>query len=248
MKLSRREWLSMAGASTLAGAAPPWRYAICSETFAGASFADACLGAKRCGYDGIEIDPAQLAPDPAALSPAERSEIRNCMRAGDLGYAGLHSFLRAPAGLHLTTRDASVRARSWDYFRRMVGLAADLGAQPVMALGSSRQRMAVDGVAPSDAAKRLEEGLAGVPPGPGAPRRTARRADPHRAFGAPTVQRRDDSGGGRGHHPRGRKSRGSDDLRYTQHRRRSQAEVRPEPVESDLRSAGRVRAISPSPL
>jgi sugar phosphate isomerase/epimerase len=161
MKTTRRAFL-LSPAALLAQSRTRLRYAICSETFVGSRIAEACRAAQATGYDGIEIEPAQLSPDPAALTAGERTQIRKAMADHGVRYAGLHSLLRAPAGLHLTTPDAAVRARSWDYFRRLIDLAASLGEQAVMVLGSSRQRMAIDGSTPADAVKRLTEGLAGV--------------------------------------------------------------------------------------
>ena len=146
-------------AAEFKGAPPHRRFAICSETFAGMSFAQACHAAQRAGYSGIEIEPAHLAADPAALTAAQRREIRSMMDGEGLGYVGLHSFLKAPPGLHLTTPDLSVRQRSWDYFARLIDLAAELGERPVMVLGSGKQRQALHGSTPEDAVARLTEGL-----------------------------------------------------------------------------------------
>jgi D-psicose/D-tagatose/L-ribulose 3-epimerase len=165
MKMQRRSLL-LGGAARLWGAADN-RFAICSETFAGMKFADACKTARRAGYAGIEIDPSQLSADPAALPPSERREIRRTIEGEGLSCVGLHSFLKAPAGLHLTTADAAVRKRSWDYFARLIDLAADLADRPVMVLGSSKQRQAVGGITPRDAASHLAEGLHSIAPAAG---------------------------------------------------------------------------------
>jgi sugar phosphate isomerase/epimerase len=146
------------------GGVPVRRFAICSETFAGMSFREACQAAQRAGYAGIEIEPAHLAADPAALTSAQRREIRRMMDDEGLGYVGVHSFLKAPPGLHLTTPDLSVRQRTWDYFARLIDLAAELGKQPVMVLGSGKQRQAINGSTPEDAVARLTEGLHRVAP------------------------------------------------------------------------------------
>ena len=166
MTLNRRGWLAASGAAVLgaAGAPAPFRLAICSETFPGASFSRICEAARRTGYTGLEIDPSNLSSDPASLSAGERRSLSSQMKVNGLHYCGLHSFLKAPAGLHLTTPDATVRARTWEYFARLIDLAADLGPSPVMVLGSSRQRQAIDGATPADAAKRLAEGLSKVAP------------------------------------------------------------------------------------
>ena len=81
------------------------------------NFAEACKAARRAGYYGIEIEPAHLGADPAALPAAERRAIRSMIEGEGLQCVGLHSFLKAPAGLHLTTPDAVVRARSLGLFR-----------------------------------------------------------------------------------------------------------------------------------
>ncbi len=76
---------------------------------------------------------------------------------------GLHSLLTAPLGeLHITTPDDAVRQRSWDYFRRLIDLCADLGDDGLMILGSGKQRRAVGGSTVEDAVKRLGDGLASV--------------------------------------------------------------------------------------
>lgn len=163
--MTRRDWLAASGATAIGAAAPArFRLAICSETFPGKPFAEICDAARRTGYTGIEIDPSHLHDDPASLSAAERRKLRDQMKANSLHYCGLHSFLKAPKGLHLTTPDAAVRARTLDYFARLIDLAADLGPSPVMVLGSSKQRQAIDGATPNDAVQRLTEGLAKVAP------------------------------------------------------------------------------------
>jgi D-psicose/D-tagatose/L-ribulose 3-epimerase len=140
------------------------RLAICSETFAGMTFAEACMAARRTGYDGIEIEPAHLGPDPAMLSAVERREIRRAMDSEGLHCVGLHSILKAPPGLHLTTPDDAVRRKGWEYFGRMIDLAGDLASGAIVVLGSAKQRSAVDGATPAEAVRRLTEGLSGLAP------------------------------------------------------------------------------------
>jgi D-psicose/D-tagatose/L-ribulose 3-epimerase len=160
----RREFAGVLLASSLAASARSFRWAICSETFPGKSFAEICDLTRRTGYTGLEIDPSNLSDDPGSLSASERSALKKTMVERQVEYVGLHSFLKAPKGLHLTTPDTGVRRRSWDYFDRLIDLASDLGDRPVMVLGSSRQRQAIDGTTPTDAAERLTEGLARMAP------------------------------------------------------------------------------------
>ena len=162
MKIRRRALLLGAGALPLLAAKNRW--SICSETFAGMDFVSACKAARRTGYSGIEIEPAHLGTDPASLSPMRRNEIRTSMEGEGLICVGLHSMLKAPPGMHLTTPDEGVRRKSWDYFARLIDLAADLADKPVMVLGSSKQRAAIDGATVAEAVSRLTEGLQRLAP------------------------------------------------------------------------------------
>ncbi len=142
-----------------------FRLAICNETFQGWDFARSCRGALETGYTGVEIAPYTLSEDPASLPPGRRKEFRRTMAATGVEYVGLHSLLTAPRGrLHITTPDAAVRKRSWEYFHKLIDLAADLGEGAVMVLGSSKQRGTVGGSSVEDALKRLRDGLAAAAP------------------------------------------------------------------------------------
>ena len=82
------------------------------------------------------------------------------MRGAGLRFAGTHALLSAPKGLHITTPENAVRNRSWEYFRRLIDLTADLGGNSAMVLGSGKQRAAAGGQSVEDATRRLESGLA----------------------------------------------------------------------------------------
>ncbi len=142
-----------------------FRLAICNETFEGWSFRDACEGAIRFGYTGLEISPFTLADDPSTVSPQRRKELKRIMALAGVGYVGLHNLLKAPAGVHVTTADAEKRRRGWELFRDLIDLTADLGDNGLMIFGSSKQRSAKLGdTTVADAKKRLVEGLAEVAP------------------------------------------------------------------------------------
>lgn len=140
-----------------------FRLAICNETFQDWGFLEACRGALRTGYTGLEVAPFTLAEDPAAIPAEQRKEYRDILQGEGVGYVGLHSLLTVPRGeLHVTTPVHSVRKRSWDYFRRLIDLCADLGDNGMMILGSGKQRRAVEGATVEEATQRLQDGLAGV--------------------------------------------------------------------------------------
>lgn len=166
MKVTRREFICAlaALAATDACAATRLRLAICNETFAPLSFAEACRVAKQAGFEGLEIAPFTLGDDPVATAQARRAELRDVMKSSGMEYVGLHALLAAPKGLHVTAPDEAVRRKSWDYVRRLVDLAADLGSPSVMVFGSGKQRSAGAGVAIADAVKRFSDGLAEIAP------------------------------------------------------------------------------------
>ena len=178
MKPTRREILYGAAAMTAGWAcsqdetpttpvpAGPYRFrlAICNETFDGWSFADACKGTVRTGYEAIEIGPHVLSDDPCSISPKRRREMRGIMASEGVVCVGIHNILKAPAWLHVTTPDQGRRAKSWDYFRGLIDLCADLGGDGLMIFGSSRQRNTVDGATREEATDRLAAGLAEVAP------------------------------------------------------------------------------------
>jgi len=161
--MRRREAIAaMAAVSTPLAvlAAKPLRLAVCNETFEGSSFAEGCRLAAKTGYTGLEIMPSTLGTDPAAISKGNRAELRRTMKEAGLAFCGLHAALSAPPGLHLTTPDDALRRKSWDYFRQMIDLCADLGKGGYLVLGSAKQRAAGKGESVGDASKRLRDGLA----------------------------------------------------------------------------------------
>jgi len=161
--MRRREAIAAMAAGTApltAWAAKPLRLAVCNETFEGSSFAEGCRLAAKTGYTGLEIMPSTLGPDPAAISKGNRAELRRTMKEAGLAFCGLHAALSAPPGLHLTTPDDALRRKSWDYFRQMIDLCADLGKGGYLVLGSAKQRAAGKGESVGDASKRLRDGLA----------------------------------------------------------------------------------------
>jgi sugar phosphate isomerase/epimerase len=167
---SRREFLQATTAVALASAARAragetgFPLSICNETFEGWSFEEACRGAREAGFSGLEIAPFTLSDDPATLPPGRRAELRATLAGEGLALVGLHWLLKTPPGLHVTTPDAALRSRSWDYVRRLVDLCADLGEGGVLVFGSGKGRSPTGGSTRDEALGRFEEGMAGVAP------------------------------------------------------------------------------------
>jgi sugar phosphate isomerase/epimerase len=139
-----------------------FRYSICNEIFERIPFHKTCQKAQSAGYTGIEIAPFTLSQNPANLSYAERKQYRSAMDSEGLRFAGLHWLMVAPEGLHVTTPDPELRARSWQHIHDLIDLCADLGDNGVMVFGSPKQRSTTAGSTVEDATKRMQDGLAEV--------------------------------------------------------------------------------------
>jgi sugar phosphate isomerase/epimerase len=160
--MTRRQCLALgAAAAVRAARAAQFRYALCNETLQSLAFPEQCRMARQIGYRGIEIMPATLAENPAAISAGRRVELRRIMLDEGIVFAGLHNLLGAPQGLHATTADVPAYRRTWDHLRTLIDLCGDLGGG-VMVFGSGKQRNAEKGMAPAEAVARLTEGLAGL--------------------------------------------------------------------------------------
>lgn len=138
--------------------------AICNEAFEKFPFVDACRAIRKAGYEGIEIAPFTLAEDPATIPPSKRGEYRSIMDAEGLQFVGLHWLMVSPKGLHVTTPDAALRARSWQHIHNLIDLCADLGPRGVMVFGSPKQRATTGGLNREQATRNFVGGLRAVAP------------------------------------------------------------------------------------
>ncbi len=141
-----------------------FRHAICNEVYQGWDFAASCKSIRGFGYEGIEIAPFTLSEEPANISADQRREYAKIIREEGLTFVGLHWLMVAPKGLHVTTPDAALRARSWKHIRDLVDLCADLGPDGVMVFGSPVQRATTGGLSRQEATRHYTEGLAAVAP------------------------------------------------------------------------------------
>lgn len=121
------------------------KIALCNEVLRELPFAAQCGYAAALGYDGVELAPFTLGEEPHLLAAPARAQIRQAAADAGVEIIGLHWLLVTPKGLSVTSRDPSVRARTVDVMRRLIGLCSDLGGS-VMVHGSPAQRQ----VAPDD--------------------------------------------------------------------------------------------------
>ena len=141
-----------------------FRHAICNEAFEKFAFSDACRAIRNAGYEGIEIAPFTLAEDPAAIPASKRREYRSLIESEGLKFVGLHWLMVSPKGLHVTTPDTALRARSWQHIRNLIDLCADLGPGGVMVFGSPNQRATTGGLSREQATRNYVDGLQSVAP------------------------------------------------------------------------------------
>ena len=140
----------------------PFRFSVCNEVFEKTPFAEACAAIRNYGYDGIEIAPFTLAEQPSDISAGQRAEYRRTVADHQLAFVGLHWLMVSPKGLHVTTPDLEVRAKSWEHIRRLIDLCADLGDGGVLVFGSPHQRSSTGGMSPAEATRVFTEELAKV--------------------------------------------------------------------------------------
>ncbi len=114
------------------------RIALCNEVLQPMPFARQCEYAAALGYDGLEVAPGTLSPEPARMGAAERAAVRRAASDAGIVIVGLHYLLSTPKGLSITSPDDAVRARTVDTMRALVELCADFGGS-YLVHGSKRE-------------------------------------------------------------------------------------------------------------
>ena len=104
------------------------RIALCNEVIRELPFERQCAFARAVGYDGLEIAPFTLSPEPHVLPAARRAELRRAAAEAGIAITGLHYLMLAPAGLSITSADSAQRTRTVDVMHRLCDLAADRAA------------------------------------------------------------------------------------------------------------------------
>ena len=139
------------------------KLSLCNEVIRELAFERQCALAAELGYDGLELAPFTVSEQPHLMGPDKRSWLKRA--AGDAGIqiTSLHWLLMAPSGLHITTDDAPVRAKTVEVMRRLIDLAHDLGCTAIVH-GSPKQRNLEPGVDAAEGRKRAIEVFAKVAP------------------------------------------------------------------------------------
>lgn len=147
-------------AAATSPASKPMQLALCNEVVSHLDFAAQCRFARAVGYDGLELEVPWLGDAPHRLPAERRKELRRIAEDEGLRITGLHSILRAPAGLSITSADAATRHRTLDVMTALCELCAELGGS-YLVHGSADQRRVTPGEEAGDrkrAAEALEHG------------------------------------------------------------------------------------------
>ena len=139
------------------------RFGMCNELFEGRDFAEVCATLKGLGYEGVEIAPFTLAPNPIEIDARRRAELRRIVADSGLETIGTHWLLARTEGYYLTHPDPAIRDRTGDYLVALAELTRDLGGS-LMVFGSPKQRDLLPGVTKEAATGHAEEVLRRIMP------------------------------------------------------------------------------------
>ena len=112
---------------------------LCNEVLGDMPFEQQFEFAQAIGYEGLEIAPYTVNPNPLAITPKEVSEVNKYSSAAGLPVSGLHWLLVRPENLSITTSDTDIRQRTIGFMKQLITLCADLGGT-YLVHGSPQQR------------------------------------------------------------------------------------------------------------
>lgn len=138
-------------------------FAICNETFEGWEHGCICQFVASVGYLGLEIAPFTMAANVFEISREQRQRWRRQAQEAGIRIIGLHWLLARTFGLHLTSPDPLVRARTQNYLVELARLCHDLGGW-LLVFGSPAQRNLPDGVSREQGLDYAEEVFRGLLP------------------------------------------------------------------------------------
>lgn len=116
------------------------KVSICNEVIKNLSFEEQCRFAASLGYDGIEIAPFTLSPNPHLIDSKTISRMRAVAETEGIALTSLHWLLTTPPGLSITSQDADVLSKTEHILESLITLCSDLGGSS-MVHGSPAQRI-----------------------------------------------------------------------------------------------------------
>ena len=132
------------------------KFAICQELYEHTDWTTQCRRIAAAGYTGIEVAPFTIAENVTDISTTTIQEMRETAAQFGLEIIGLHWLLAKTTGLHLTSPETEIRARTADYLRRLADLCAGLGGK-VLVFGSPQQRNLQPGISADDGMRYAAE-------------------------------------------------------------------------------------------
>jgi sugar phosphate isomerase/epimerase len=137
------------------------RIALCNEVIAPMPFPRQCEYAAKLGYDGLEIAPYTLSDEPHRMGSAQIAAARSAAEDCGVAITGLHWLLVKPAGLSISSKDASTRKKTVDVMLSLIDLCAALGGK-YLVHGSPQQRRVEAGETRAAALARAQECFAAI--------------------------------------------------------------------------------------
>lgn len=115
------------------------KFATCNEPWKDVPVEEVFKIASDIGFEGVELAPFTIAEHVDDIPADRRKQIVKAAADAGVQIVGLHWLFISPKGLHLTTPDDAVRAKTAEYLRSLVNFCGDVGGK-VMILGSPKQR------------------------------------------------------------------------------------------------------------
>ena len=103
------------------------KFALCNEIFENLSIEDAFAKIAEIGYEGVEIAPYTLKPDPLSLNEDDADRCLQAAKSCGLQIVGFHWLMAKTAGLHLTSRNPSSRQAACEYLKKITPVRQDGG-------------------------------------------------------------------------------------------------------------------------
>ena len=126
------------------------KFAICQELFESTPWEEQCQIISETGYTGIEVAPFSITGDLASVPAGRLAHMKSVAADHGLQIIGLHWLLAKTEGLHLTSPNPDVQAKTAHYLRLLARTCAALGGR-VLVFGSPQQRNLLPGVSTEQA-------------------------------------------------------------------------------------------------
>jgi sugar phosphate isomerase/epimerase len=129
------------------------KFALCNEIFRNLPLEDAFQKIADIGYEGVEVAPFTLQPNPRELAERDADRCLKAAESAGLEVVGLHWLMAETKGLHLTHTDPSILDATKDYLIQLGKLTARMNGS-ILVLGSPQQRNLLPGVSYEEAFER----------------------------------------------------------------------------------------------